>query len=60
METKKIYMAPDVKVVAFKAENGFAGSLKITSHEMDMEIFGNQEEWYTDDHTFNNEGFSWQ
>ena len=63
METKKEYIAPELTVVEFKTERGYAASqldvLRFASALFGLQS-GNMETWTVDDNTFNDEGFTWE
>lgn len=66
METKKEYIAPELTVVSFKTERGYAASnnplaaFKLLTSLVGMDS-GNMEEWYfnENDETFGNDAISW-
>lgn len=63
METKKEYIAPELTVVEFKTERGYAASqldvLRFATQLFNLSS-GNMETWEVDNNTFNDEGFNWQ
>lgn len=68
METKKEYIAPELTVVEFKTERGYAASsdnplaaIQILSNFLTNLNGGNIEAWTLDDNnTFDGDGFTWQ
>jgi hypothetical protein len=64
METKKEYIAPELTVVEFKTERGYAASqldvLQFASQLFSLQS-GNMEAWTVDDNTFDEGGgFNWE
>lgn len=64
METKKEYIAPELTVVEFKTERGYAAS-QLDVLQFATQLFslssGNMETWDVTDNTFTEEGgFDWQ
>ncbi len=64
METKKEYIAPELTVVEFKTERGYAASqfdvLQFATSLFGLQS-GNMETWDIDDNTFNDGGgFTWE
>lgn len=63
METKKEYIAPELTVVEFKTERGYAAS-QLDVLQFATQLFslqsGNMETWTVDNETFNDEGFTWE
>ena len=62
METKKQYTAPELTVVTFKAERGYAASdpakiLRIFALSNTINVTSTQETWALDDNAF---GSSWE
>lgn len=66
METKKEYIAPELTVVTFKSELGYASSgpevLQVVNSLLGSLTGGNIEGWTYEstDETFNNSGFNWE
>lgn len=57
MKDKKEYTAPELTVVTFKMERGFAASSFSISHIFlgeEAEMMSNQESWETNDNAFGN------
>lgn len=64
METKKEYIAPELTVVEFKTERGYAAS-QLDVLQFATQLFslqsGNMEAWTVDDNTFDEGGgFNWE
>lgn len=64
METKKEYIAPELTVVEFKTERGYAAS-QLDVLQLATQLFnlssGNMETWTVDDNTFDDGGgFTWE
>lgn len=64
METKKEYIAPELTVVEFKTERGYAASqldvFQFATQLLNLQS-GNMETWDVTDNTFTEEGgFTWQ
>lgn len=66
METKKEYMSPELTIVAFMVEYGYALSspekrISLLNLYEDMESSGEVENWCYDneDQTFGNDNISW-
>ena len=63
METKKEYIAPELTVVTFKTERGYAASslniLQFASALFGLQS-GNMETWSIDEDTFDDNTFEWQ
>ena len=65
METKKEYIAPELTVVSFKTERGYAASNPFAAFKLLTSLVGmnsgNMEEWNFDqnDDTFGDDAISW-
>lgn len=65
METKKEYIAPELTVVSFKTERGYAASNPLAAFKLLTSLVGmnsgNMEEWDFDqnDDTFGDDAISW-